>query len=77
MTDLVALVCDFCGSSDVVVPSFMAWDITEQDYRTTSAPYDRDSDWCNSCGSTTDTIERPLNLKELAQAAINSQEKSA
>ena len=71
MTAPIIWVCEECGSNNVTDYAVVRWDANAQDWKVSSHDC---GDWCEDCNDTTGLIERPLNLKEIAQLAISKQE---
>jgi len=71
MTDLVIWVCEECGSKNVTDYAIVRWDVNAQDWRVVSHDC---QDHCEDCQDDSAIVERPLNLKEIAQLAIKKQE---
>jgi transposase-like protein len=75
MTDFVNKVCPECGSSSFSATGSIKWDICLQKWVADSPDDDGNDLWCHECNADFHIeVERPLNLKEIAQVAINKQE---
>jgi hypothetical protein len=75
MTDFVNKVCPECGSSSFFATGSIKWDICLQKWVADHPDEDGNYLWCHGCDADFPTeVERPLNLKEIAQVAINKQE---
>jgi len=71
MTTPVIWVCEECGSNNVTDYAAVRWDANAQDWKV----FGHDcQDFCEDCNDDTVMVERPLNLKEIAQLAIKKQE---
>ena len=78
MTDLVTWVCAECGGDDVVKTMDCEWDFTLQEWVGNYEVRHQDL-FCSECSHRqvpplVKLVERPLNLKEIAQVAITKQE---
>ena len=77
MTDLVTWVCAECDNPDVYSDWECQWDNDLQLW-VGKNEYTHQEFYCDNCytdsGLSVHIIERPLNLKEIAQVAINKQE---
>jgi len=74
MTDLVTYVCSGCGSSDIEANGVITWDTRWQVW-VADCPDSGTAVWCRECDTLVgEELERPLNIKEIAQVAIKKQE---
>ena len=76
MTDLVTWVCSECGDPNIYSDWECQWDNELQVWvgRIEYSNQEYYCDECNFSGTVAHKTERPLNIKELAQLAINKQE---
>ena len=77
MTDLVTWVCAECGDSEIYQDWECQWDNELQLWvgKNEHTGQEFYCDTCHPVGLHVHITERPLNLKEIAQLAINKQEK--
>jgi len=76
MTDFVNKVCPECGSSSFWANGSIKWDICLQKWVADHPDEGGDTLWCHECDAMfAMEVDRPLNLKEIAQVAIKKQEK--
>jgi predicted ATP-dependent serine protease len=72
MSEKHKYVCDTCGSSRVRAEGECEWNINKQAWEIVEFYYDRD--YCMECLETVRTDTAPLDLKDIAQLAINKGE---
>jgi hypothetical protein len=75
MSEKFKYVCVQCGSSDVRAEAECEFNIEKQQWEILEFYHDRD--YCMECLETVRTDTAPLDLKDIAQLAINKGESNA